>query len=645
MSNHSNVKVGVLYSRVRVEEKLLFEAFEKRGVSLDLLDDQKLIFDITDVHNHPYKDYDVIVERCINHSRALYSLKILNDQGVKTVNTALCADICGNKLMTTSALAAAGVPQPKALVAYTPESALEAIERLGYPAVLKPTVGSWGRLLSKVNDRDAAEAILEHKETLGSYHHSIFYIQEYVKKPGRDIRAFQVGPETICAIYRTSPNWITNTARGGIVEQLPDHAGARRHLHARRQGVRRRRRGARPVRGSGSRAARERSQLHDGVPEQHRADQREHPRAHGRLLPRRGEARAGTRPTAGRTISRTWPRSRSPKALRRSHRRSRSRHDSAWLIALVSIIGASGYTGGELLRLALAHPHLEVKQVTSERLDGQFVHFTHPNLRKRTQLKFVRSEAIEKCDLLFLGLPHGSAMSADRSARDARRSHRRPQRRLPAARRLRLRHVVRQAALESGVAVEVRLRPSGAASRRAEGGEICERRRLQCHGDDARDLAARGGRTDRHGTRRDLRSQGRQQRRRRRLGGFDASSRARRRDAQLRADRPSPHRRSPAGAAAEERRDRRAPERDRRGQRARRARHRACVREAGHAGKRCLEGVPRGLQQRAVRAHREGKDRPLSLSRAEDSFRQQLRGRRIRVRSENQPRRLPVRDR
>jgi [lysine-biosynthesis-protein LysW]--L-2-aminoadipate ligase len=86
---------------------------------------------------------------------------------------------------------------------------------------LKPTVGSWGRLLSKVNDRDAAEAILEHKETLGSYHHSIFYIQEYVKKPGRDIRAFQVGPETICAIYRTSPNWITNTARGGSSSNCP----------------------------------------------------------------------------------------------------------------------------------------------------------------------------------------------------------------------------------------------------------------------------------------------------------------------------------------------------------------------------------------------------------------------------------------
>ena len=313
MSN-ARVKVGVLYSRVRVEEKLLFEAFEKRGVSLDLLDDQKLIFDITDVHNHPYKDYDVIVERCINHSRALYSLKILNDQGVKTVNTALCADICGNKLMTTSALAAAGVPQPKALVAYTPESALEAIEPLGYPAVLKPTVGSWGRLLSKVNDRDAAEAILEHKETLGSYHHSHFLhpgIRQEAGprhprvpgRPGDDLRDLSHLAELD---HQHRPR--------RLVEQLPDHAGARRHLHPRRQGVRRRRGGARPVRGSGSRAARERSQLHDGVPQQHRADQREHSRIAWSTSASTWRSAAGTRPTAGRAISRTSRRSRSPKA-------------------------------------------------------------------------------------------------------------------------------------------------------------------------------------------------------------------------------------------------------------------------------------------------------------------------------------------
>ena len=84
---------------------------------------------------------------------------------------------------------------------------------------LKPGVGSWGRLLSKINDRESAETVLEHKQLLGSYHHSIFYIQEFVKKPQRDIRAFVVDDETIAAIYRNSDHWITNTARGGKTEQ------------------------------------------------------------------------------------------------------------------------------------------------------------------------------------------------------------------------------------------------------------------------------------------------------------------------------------------------------------------------------------------------------------------------------------------
>ena len=92
---------------------------------------------------------------------------------------------------------------------------------MGYPVVLKPAVGSWGRLLSKINDRDAAEAILEHKTVLGSYHHSIFYIQKYVEKSGRDIRSFVVGDKCIAAIYRTSPHWITNTARGGLATNCP----------------------------------------------------------------------------------------------------------------------------------------------------------------------------------------------------------------------------------------------------------------------------------------------------------------------------------------------------------------------------------------------------------------------------------------
>lgn len=213
------MKVAVLYSRARVEEKILFETLEARGVDYDRIDDRDIEFDLADPE--PWRKYDIILERCINHSRALYALKILNDWGIPTVNSAHVADVCGNKLVTSSALARAGLPQPRVKVAFTPESALRAIEELGYPVILKPAIGSWGRLLSKVNDRDAAEAILEHKEVLGSYHHSIFYIQEYVRKPKRDIRAFVVGNETIAAIYRESEHWITNTARGGLASNCP----------------------------------------------------------------------------------------------------------------------------------------------------------------------------------------------------------------------------------------------------------------------------------------------------------------------------------------------------------------------------------------------------------------------------------------
>jgi len=213
------MKVGMLLSRVRVEEKLLIAAFRKHGVPVDLIDDRKLVIEL---HNRDgMRAYDVIIERCIKHSRALYTLELLNSWGVSTVNTAGVAQVCGNKFSTSAALVQNDVPTPRTYLAFTPDSALEAIEELGYPAVLKPAVGSWGRLISKVNDRESAEAILEHKKVLGSYHHSIFYIQEYIDKPLRDIRTFVVGDETICGIYRYSAHWITNTARGGRAENCP----------------------------------------------------------------------------------------------------------------------------------------------------------------------------------------------------------------------------------------------------------------------------------------------------------------------------------------------------------------------------------------------------------------------------------------
>ena len=213
------LKLGVLYSRVRVEEKWIFAAMEKRGIDYERLDDRAISFDLE--NPEPWRAFDAVLERSISYTSGLYALRLLNSFGVPTVNTAAVAEVCGDKLTTSAMLAKAGVPQPRNVVAFTPEAALDAIEAFGYPVVLKPVVGSWGRLLAKINDRDAAEAVLEHKATLGSVQHSVFYIQEFIKKPGRDIRAIVIGDRVLTAMYRKSEHWITNTARGGEGELCP----------------------------------------------------------------------------------------------------------------------------------------------------------------------------------------------------------------------------------------------------------------------------------------------------------------------------------------------------------------------------------------------------------------------------------------
>lgn len=213
-----SIQIGFLHSLIRPEEKMLLKEFQSRdGVEVAMIDDRKVVYNLG-------KDsfpFDVVLERCINHSRALHALRLFECAGIRCVNSAKVASICGDKIMTSIALQEHKVPQPEVRIAFTEESTLQAIEGMGYPVVLKPAVGSWGRLLSKVNDRDAAETVLEHKVTLGSYHHSIFYIQKYVDKKGRDIRSFVVGEECVAAIYRYSEHWITNTARGGTAENCP----------------------------------------------------------------------------------------------------------------------------------------------------------------------------------------------------------------------------------------------------------------------------------------------------------------------------------------------------------------------------------------------------------------------------------------
>ena len=211
------IKVGFLYTRLRIEEKYLLDELEKRpGVEIIRISDGDTTFDIS---KKP-AEVDVLFERSISYSRGLYISRIFEAHDIPVINPSRLAERCGDKYVTSQILVRAGIPTPRVFMAFDEHSALAAVEQIGYPCVIKPVVGSWGRLLAKVDDRAAAEAFIEHKAALG-INHQVFYIQEFVAKPGRDIRAFVIGEQPVCAIYRSSENWITNTARGGIATNCP----------------------------------------------------------------------------------------------------------------------------------------------------------------------------------------------------------------------------------------------------------------------------------------------------------------------------------------------------------------------------------------------------------------------------------------
>ncbi len=229
----------MVYSRLRNDERMLLDAASRRGVEFVPIFDDEVVLD---VHARPW-DVDVVLERSVSYYRGLYVLKFLAAHGVPAVNTYEVASRCGDKAETSLLLARAGVPTPRTRVAFTPEAALRACREVGYPAVLKPTMGSWARLLARVDNDEQADMVLEHKEALGNPLQQVYYVQEYVRKPAangptgpsavagpgaatpaashRDIRAFVVGDETIAAIYRNSPHWITNTAKGGRATNCP----------------------------------------------------------------------------------------------------------------------------------------------------------------------------------------------------------------------------------------------------------------------------------------------------------------------------------------------------------------------------------------------------------------------------------------
>lgn len=166
---------------------------------------------------------DIVLQRCVSYFRGLHLTALLENMGLPVINSFQTSLICGNKLFTTLALIKAGLPSPKTYAAFTPETAVKVLDTIGYPAVLKPVVGSWGRMVALIKDRESAQAVIETREEMKNALLQIYYIQELVKRPPRDIRVIVIGDEVVAASYRYSPSgdWRTNVARGGISKPCP----------------------------------------------------------------------------------------------------------------------------------------------------------------------------------------------------------------------------------------------------------------------------------------------------------------------------------------------------------------------------------------------------------------------------------------
>lgn len=218
------MSLGLVYDRVRWEEKALAQEAKKKGARVITIDAKILTLDSTSEPKQIRKEFgDVVLERCISYFRGLHVTAYLEAKGLTVINPHEVGETCGNKYLTTLALEKAGIPTPRTFFAFTAESAKEAAAKVGYPAVLKPVVGSWGRGVAPLKDRESANTIVELRDEMNGAMNQIYYIQEMVKRPPRDIRTIVVGDKVIAAAYRYSPpeEWRTNVARGGKTAPCP----------------------------------------------------------------------------------------------------------------------------------------------------------------------------------------------------------------------------------------------------------------------------------------------------------------------------------------------------------------------------------------------------------------------------------------
>ena len=208
--------LSILYDTIRWEEKALFDAAKAKGIDTKMVDCKNLFVNL----DKNEENFGTVIQRCVSYYRSLHSTAALEGKGVNVINSLNTSIFAGNKLFTHMLLAKHGIPTPFSAVAFSEESALELLEKRGYPMVLKPTVGSWGRMIALLKDRDSAEGIMETREKMYPIY-QVYYLEEFVDRPPRDLRAITIGDKVVAAIYRYSGNgqWKTNMALGGKAEQ------------------------------------------------------------------------------------------------------------------------------------------------------------------------------------------------------------------------------------------------------------------------------------------------------------------------------------------------------------------------------------------------------------------------------------------
>lgn len=218
--------VGILNNRITWEVKQLITEFEKNQIKYELLNNQKVYYRLSKEKDLK-SNFDLILERSLSYLRGLYSCAILETKGYKVINNFECLTTSGNKLLTTLKLIEKKIPTPETCIAFKDRSAINAIEgNTGYPAIIKPIIGSWGRLIAKLEDYNSATANLECREIMGNIYQKIYYLQEYIPNPNSknptDIRVFVIGDKCVAAMARFSPekDFRSNIAVGGTAEPI-----------------------------------------------------------------------------------------------------------------------------------------------------------------------------------------------------------------------------------------------------------------------------------------------------------------------------------------------------------------------------------------------------------------------------------------